>query len=172
LKRLLGKGPTPPKALSISPATASDIEQLSALPVKADWKSLLAQSNRTTFCLRAEDELLGFATGFVNEGKSATLDGVFVKPEWRRQYWGSTLLDALREQFENQDVSDIRAVLLNKEKSPEAFLRNIFWRPRAQILIPEEFPTFNSTLKKSWQNLREAFKKNVEEDLEIPRDIL
>ena len=111
-------------------------------------------------------------TGFVNEQGSATLDGVFVKPEWRRQYWGSTLLDALQEQFEGQGVSDVRAVLLVKEKRPAAFLRNIFWRPRAYILTPGEFPAFGFTLKKGWQNLREAFKKNVTDDLEIPRDML
>jgi hypothetical protein len=172
LKRILGKGQTLPRALTVSPAAASDVEQLSALPVKADWESLLSQSNRATLCLRAEDKLLGFATGFVNEGESATLDGVFVVPEWRRQYWGSTLLDALREHFESQGISDVRAVLLKKEKNPAAFLRNIFWRPRALILTPEETPTFGSALKKGWQNLREALKKNVEDDLEIPRDIL
>jgi membrane protease YdiL (CAAX protease family)/GNAT superfamily N-acetyltransferase len=172
LKRLLGKGQTLPEALTVSPATASDVEQLSTLSVKADWMTLLAQSNRTTLCLRAEDELLGFATGFVNEAESATLDGVFVVPEWRRQHWGSTLLDALREHLKSQGVSDVRAVLLKKEKSPAAFLRNIFWHPRAQILTPTEVPTFGSALKQGWRNLLEAFKKNPEGDLEIPRDIL
>jgi GNAT superfamily N-acetyltransferase len=172
LKRLLGKGQTLPEALTVSPATASDVEQLSTLSVKADWMTLLAQSNRTTLCLRAEDELLGFATGFVNEAESATLDGVFVVPEWRRQHWGSTLLDALRKHFESEGVSDIRTILLKKEKSPAAFLRNIFWHPRAQILTPTEVPTFGSALKQGWRNLLEAFKKNPEGDLEIPRDIL
>ncbi|MFL7869075.1 MAG: GNAT family N-acetyltransferase [Anaerolineales bacterium] len=172
LKRLLGKGQSLPDALTLSPATESDIDQLSALPVKADWKSLLAQSNRRTLCLRAGDELLGFVTGFVNDQDSATLDGVFIKPEWRRQYWGSTLLDALHEHFEEQGVSDIRAVLRVKDKRPATFLHNLFWRPHAQILTPGKIPTFGSMLKKGWQNLREALKKNVTDDLEIPRDIL
>jgi len=171
-QRLLGKERSLPVALTVSPASASDVEQLSALPVKADWESLLTQSNRTTLCLRAEGELLGFVTGFVNEGGSATLDGVFVVPKWRRQYWGSTQVDALREHFESQGVSDVRAVLLTKEKQPAAFLRNIFWRPRAQILTPADVPTFSSTLKKGWQNLREGLKKSAKDDeLEIPRDI-
>jgi len=172
LKRLLGKGQTLPGALTVSPATASDIERLAELPVKADWDALLVQPNRTTFCLRTEDELLGFATGSVNEQNIATLDGVFVVPGWRRQYWGSTLIVALREHFESQGVSDVRTVLLTEEKRRAAFLRNIFWRPRAQILTPAEFPNFGSMLKKGWRNLREAFKKNAEDDLEIPRDIL
>ena len=172
LQRLLGKERSLPVVLTVSPAADNDVQQLSAFPIKADWKSLLAQSNRATLCLRAEDELLGFATGFINEGGYVTLDGVYIKPEWRRQYWGSTLIDALREHFENQGVSDVRAVLLKKEKRPAAFLRNTFWRSRAQILTPGEFPTFGSTLKKGQRNLREAFKKNVTEDLEIPRDIL
>jgi len=172
LKRLLSKRRTLPEALTVSPAVESDIAQLSAFPVRADWESLLAQSNRTTLCLRAQDELLGFATGFINEQGSASLDGVYVTPEWRRQYWGSTLLDALREHFDDQGVSDAHAVLRLKERRPSDFLHNQFWRPRAQILTPEEFPTFSSTLRMGWQNLREAFKKNAEDDLEIPRDIL
>jgi membrane protease YdiL (CAAX protease family) len=171
LRQLPGKGRTFPKALTVSSATVSEVERLSALPVNADWNALLSQSNRTTFCLRAEEEVLGFVTGFVNEQGPATLDGVFIKPEWRRQYWGSTLLDTLREHFEDQGVSEIRAVLLVNEKHPAAFFRNTFWRLRAQILSPGEFPSFVSTLKKGWQNLREAFKKNVIDDLDIPRDI-
>ncbi|MGB7876586.1 MAG: GNAT family N-acetyltransferase [Anaerolineales bacterium] len=172
LKRLLGKEQSLPSALTVSPAAESDLAQLSDLPVEADWESLLGQSNRTTLCLRADDELLGFATGFINEQGSATLDGVFVKPEWRRQYWGSTLMDALREHYENEGVGDIRAVLFTDEKRPAAFLHNLFFRPRAQILTPEEFPYFIPTLKKGWQNLRAEFRKNAKEDaLEIPRDI-
>ena len=172
MNRLRGKGETLPEALTLSPATHSDIEQLAELPVKADWYALLTQSNRTTLCLRAQEELVGFATGFVNEQNAATLDGVFVIPEWRRQYWGSTLMNALREHFENAGATDIRAVLFTKEKKSSTFLHNLFFRPRAQILTSKEFPYFIPTLKKGWQNLREGFKKNIEDDeLEIPREI-
>ena len=172
LNRLRGKERTLPDALTLSPAARSDLEQLAELPVKADWEALLNQPKRTILCLRAETELVGFATGFVNEQNAATLDGVFVVSEWRRQYWGSTLMDALREHFENEGVTDVRAVLFTNEKKRATFLHNLFFRPRAQILTPEEFPHFSPTIRKGWQNLREGFKKNVEDaELEIPRDI-
>jgi hypothetical protein len=116
--------------------------------------------------------LVGFVTGFVDEKNSATLDGVYVKLEWRRQYWGSTLMDALREHFQNMSVTEVRTVLLTNEKHPAAFLHNLFWRPRAHILTPDEFPAFWPTLKQGWQNLREEFSKGTKEDeLEIPRDM-
>jgi hypothetical protein len=81
-------------------------------------------------------------------------------------------VDALREQFEQTGATDVRAVLFTKEKKSATFLHNLFFRTRAQILASEDFPYFIPTLKKGWQNLREGFKKNVEDDeLEIPRDI-
>ncbi len=172
LNRLRGKQRTLPEALTLSLAAESDLEQLTKLPVKADWEALLDQPNRTILCLRAETELVGLATGFVNEQNAATLDGVFVVPEWRRQYWGSTLMDALREHFESAGATDVRAVLFTKERKPATFLHNLFFRPRAQILTPEEFPYFIPALKKGWQNLREEFRKKATDDeLEIPRDI-
>lgn len=172
LKRLRGNVRTLPEAMAVSPTVESDIEQLSATPVKADWPVLLAQPNRTILCLRTKDEFVGFATGFVNEQGSATLDGVYIKPEWRRQYWGSTLVDALREQFKSAGATDVRAELLAKENRPAMFLHNLFWRARAQILTPEEFPFFIPTLKKGWQNLLEGLRKSAKDDeFEIPRDI-
>jgi len=171
VKRLLGKGRILPSAFSVSLVSESDLNQLSATPVKADWESLLRQPKRVMLCLRAGDELIGFATGFIDDHNVATLDGIFVQPEWRRQYWGSTLMDALREHFESAGVTEYRTVLFTKEKQPAAFLHNLFWRPRALILTPEEQPGFVSTLKKGWQNLREELrKKGMEEELEIPRD--
>jgi GNAT superfamily N-acetyltransferase len=172
LKRFLSKKTPLPEALTVSPAAGSDLQKLSALPPKADWATLLNQSNRTTLCLRAEDELIGFVTGFVDERNSATLDGVYVKPEWRRQYWGSTLMDTLREHFQGAGANEVRAVLFTKEKRPAAFLHNLFWRSRAQILTPDEFPAFAPRLKEGWQDLREEFRKSAMDDnFEIPRDI-
>jgi membrane protease YdiL (CAAX protease family) len=172
LKRLLGKGACLPEALTVSPAAESDIQGLSATPAKADWAALFNQPNRTTLCLRAEDELIGFVTGFVDERNSATLDGVYVKPEWRRQYWGSTLMDALREHFQGAGVTEVRAMLKPKERRPEAFLHNIFWRPRAQILTPEELPSFGYVLKERWQVFLEFLKKKRDDELQIPRDLM
>ncbi|MEW5939241.1 MAG: GNAT family N-acetyltransferase, partial [Chloroflexota bacterium] len=93
-KRLL-RLPSGPDALTLAPADSANLPALSALPVKADWPSLLADARRTILCLWNGEELVGFATGFTGEKNRAHVDGIYVVPRWRRQYWGATLLDAL-----------------------------------------------------------------------------
>ena len=172
LKQLLGRQSSLPEALTLSSAAGDDILKLAALPVKADWDALLAQSNRTTLCLHAEDELIGFVTGSVDEQKSVILDGVYITSKWRRQYWGSTLVDAFGKHLQSTDGIEIRTMLLSKEKEPAAFLSNQLWRTRARILTPEEFPLFVPKVKKGWQELLAGLKKKTQEvELEIPRDI-
>ncbi len=172
LMRLLGKQPPLPEALTLSFAADGDIPKLTALPVKADWDTLLNQSTRTTLCLRAGDELIGFVTGSEDEKNSAKLDGVYTTRKWRRGYCGSTLMNAFSEHLQSTGETEIRTMLLTKEKEPSAFLHNLFWRARAQILTPEEFPVFVPMLKKGWRELLAELKnKTPEIELEIPRDM-
>ena len=172
LKQILGKLPPLPDALTLSPAADADIPKLTAFPIKADWDVLLTQPNRTTLCLYAKDELIGFVTGLVDEQNSATLDGVYITPKWRRQYWGSTLMDAFSEHLQSTGEIEIRTILLTKEKEPAAFLSNLFWRTRAQVLTPEKVPVFVPMVKKGWRELLAGLKKKTPKaELEIPRDI-
>ena len=164
----------------LSPATESDLPKLSALPVKADWPLLLVQANRTILCLHGNDELIGFVTGYV-EKNSANIDGVYVIPQWRRQYWGAKLLDAIQEQFKDLGTDTNRSSLLPGEKQQMAFLHNLSWRPSAYILTPKAMPSFSTAVQQLKSDFRENLakwklwnKKNKPQgtEIEIPRDIL
>jgi hypothetical protein len=135
LKLRFSKSNPLPDSFSISPAAESDLPKFSAFPIKADWRALLAQPNRTILCLRENGELIGFSTGCV-ENNTADIDGVYVTPQWRRQYWGAKLLDVIQEHFKNLNVATQRSFILPNENKHMAFLHNLFWRPTVYVLTP------------------------------------
>jgi len=172
LRRLFGKKETLPASLILSSATPTHLPQFAALPVNADWSALLDQPNRTTLCLWAGEELVGFATGFADGQDIATMDGVYIQKKWRRQYWGATLQEALCEQFKEAGADEVRALLKPKEKQPAAFLHNLFWGTRVQVLVPENTPTFGIVIREGWQAFLDFLRKKEEQELQIPRNLL
>ncbi len=180
LKLRLTKSNSLPDSFSLSSAVEGDLPKLGAFPVTADWQALFLQTNRTILCLRAENELIGFATGYT-ENNTANIDGVYVTPQWRRQYWGAKLLDAIQEHFKNLGVETQRSFMLPNDKKQTAFLNNLFWRSSAYVLTPTTPPTFLTSIQQWKTDLREGFAKwkasfkkdkPQEIELEIPRDIL
>ena len=178
LTKRLRKQPESLNSLELAPACQADLAQLAALPVRADWPVLMQDAQRVILCLRSRDELVGFATGFVGAGNVGEVDGVYVVPGWRRQYWGATLLDGLNQHFKSLDVLESRSLVLTAERRPFAFLNNQSWSTRARILAPLEAPTFGGvfrnvlgSLRDEWQEFRHASKMDASEavELEIPR---
>ncbi|MCX6066937.1 MAG: GNAT family N-acetyltransferase [Chloroflexi bacterium] len=181
LAQSLGRLPKLPKSLSLAPASAADLPRLAALPVKADWPALFQQEKRIILCLSAGPELAGFATGFVDANNSGQVDGIYVTPRWQRQYWGTRLLQALQEDFQNLGVREFRAILPPIETKPVSFFESLFWKTRASVLAPGDPPTFSANLKEvkkrlktTWQNFRLSTPKDTVEtiELEIPRELL
>lgn len=178
LKLRFGKSSSLPDSLTLSPAAESDLQNLTALPIIADWSALLHQSNRVTLCLRNGNNLIGFATGF-SENDKATIDGVYVSPQWRRQYWGAKLLDAIQNQFKIQGIEAQRSFLLPNERKQMAFLHNLSWQPSAYVLTPKEKPEFESFVQefkleigKQWTRWVKKKKEQEDPELEIPRNLL
>jgi hypothetical protein len=171
IRRRLRNEPSISESLILSSLEKSDLEQLSALPIRADWQALVNQINRSILCLRSDVEIVGFVTGFIDEKKIGYVDGVFIKPEWQRQYWGSILMDAIQETLTTCGASEVRAVLRTDERRTRSFLHNIFWRDRILVLTRDESQqTFKSALKFLFRNLR---KERVgENELEFPRNLI
>jgi membrane protease YdiL (CAAX protease family) len=179
LKLRLSKSNSLPDSFFLLPAAESDLLKLRSFPVTADWQALLAQKNRTVFCLHGQDEIIGFSTGYI-ENNTAVIDGVYVAPQWRRQYWGAKLLEAIQWHFKDLGVETQRSFILPQENGHMAFLHNMFWRPSAYVLTPETPPIFSASalqlkikLHEKLINWRTFFKNNKsqENELEIPRDI-
>jgi GNAT superfamily N-acetyltransferase len=133
IRKRIRKETPAPENLILSHFEPSDLEQLSAFPVKADWAALSAQPDRVVLCLRAGEEILGFATGFVDDRKNGQIDGIYIQPRWRRQYWGAALLDAVQEELQNCGAVEVRVLLKPEENRSKAFIHNLFWRTRIQV---------------------------------------
>jgi len=171
IRRYLRNQPSSPENLVLSPLEKSDLEQLSALPVKADWQTLTEQKGRTTLCLHAETELAGFVTGCIDEKTFGYVDGVYVAPKWRRQYWGTTLLDAIHDELKMYGASEVRVTVKPGENRTRSFLHNQFWRTSIHMLTRDES---EQTFKTSMKKLFSGFKKEKpdEYELEIPRNLI
>jgi N-acetylglutamate synthase-like GNAT family acetyltransferase len=157
--------------LILSPLEKTDLVQLSAFPVKANWQELAEQVNRTTLCLRAETEIIGVVTGFVDDKLFGYVDGIYVIPKWRRQYWGTTLLDAIREELRNCGATEVRIAVTPGENRTRSFLHNLFWRTNLHILTQDETEqTFRAAVKNLTSDLRKE--KPGEFEAEIPRNLI
>jgi membrane protease YdiL (CAAX protease family) len=171
IRRYIRKSDLSPEKMTLSPFQESDLEQLSAFPVKADWVSLAGQVNRKILCLRVDEEIVGFVTGFIDDNHYSYVDGVFVAPKWRRQYWGATMLEAILEELKNNGAIDVRAAIKPTDNRTRSFLHNLFWRSGVQILTKDESEqTFKSAMKYLFRNFKKE--KPGEYELEIPRDLI
>ncbi len=170
IRRRVRKETPAPEDLVLSPFEPSDLEQLSALPVSADWTGLASQASRTLLCLHANAEVVGFATGYIDEKSMGYIDGVYVKPTWRRQYWGAALLDAIRMELKNCGATEVRVSVKSEEKLSRSFLHNLFWKTNIQILSQgDSKPAFTDVVRSLFNHVKTQ--KTVEMTLEIPRDL-
>lgn len=160
-----------PKHLILSPYEPSDLEALAVLPIKADWKILSTQANRTIACLRVGNDIVGFATGFTDEKRNGYVDGIYVHPSWRRQYRGAALLDVVQEDLIGCGALQVRVLVQPGENRSRAFFHNLFWHSSIQVLILDGSKAlFKEAIKDLLKGLRKE--KHGQSELEIPRDLL
>jgi GNAT superfamily N-acetyltransferase len=171
IRRRLRNEVPQPESLTLSPIDKSDIEQLSTLPVKADWRVLMNQANRIILGLHVNAEIVGFATGFVDDKHIGYVDGLYVTPNWRRQYWGATLLDAILQELRHCGAEEIRVSVKPNENRIRSFLHNLFWRAEIEIMARDDSEqTVKTAIKSLFRNLQEE--KIGKYDLEIPRNLM
>ena len=171
VRRYLGNKARTSENFTLSPLDQSEVERLSVLPIKTGWQALTNQSNRITLCLHVDTKIAGFVTGFIDEKKLGYVDGVFIARQWRRQYWGTNLLDAIYEDLKNSGASDVRIVIRSNDIRTKSFLHNLFWRTSVQILIKDNAqPDFKTAIKTLFNALRKE--KSDERDWEFPRNLI
>jgi hypothetical protein len=171
LRRYLRYEAPPPETFTLSALDPSDLGQLSTWPVKADWPALTEQVNRILYGLRAGTEMIGLVTGFVDEKNIGYIDGVYITPKWRRQYWGTTLLDAIHEDLKRCGAVEVRIAVRSAEHRTRSFLHNLFWRTGIQILTRNESElAFRTAIKTLFQELKKE--KHGDHEWEIPRNLI
>lgn len=171
MRRNLRNEPSSPESLTLSLLEKTDWVKLSILPVKVEWQILAEQANRVILCLRAGTEIIGFATGFVDDKAFGYVDGIYVTPKWRRQYWGATLLNAIHDELKNCGAAEVRIAVQPVERRTRSFFHNLFWRTSLHILTRDKSEqTFRSAIKSLTNDLRKE--KTSEHELEIPRSLI
>lgn len=169
LRRGLRTEPPIVEHLVISLFEDSDLRQLCGLPIKTDWHILSRQGNRTILCLRAGQEIVGVVTGYLDM-TMGHIDGIYVAPRWRRQYWGTRLLDAIEEELKTCGASEVRVLVRPNEHRARSFLHNQFWSTGVHVLTRVEK---KQSFKASMKNLLSELKKEKPGDyeLELPRNL-
>jgi membrane protease YdiL (CAAX protease family)/GNAT superfamily N-acetyltransferase len=136
----------------IVPAELSDREGLEALPAsEVDWSGLLDDPKAVVLCLKSEDAVVGAAAGRMTGETKGRVSTIFVDSAWRRRYWGSDLLVALREELRARGAETIRTQVDVENKTARRFLVSRLWTER-QIVF--QWPPKPRTLP-GWRELWE-----------------
>jgi len=131
----------------IAPATVTDLDQLKSLPVeRLDWHTRLGDPAAATVCLKSGAQIIGTATGSVQGEGLATVQSVFVAPEWRRQYWGTRMVEALSAQLKEKGAQKVEVQVPVKDRQPLSFWASQGWRATTQVLTEKPLPTFNNIM--------------------------
>lgn len=94
----------------ISPAGAADLPGLTALTQGGDWASVLASPDWSIYLLKAGTQVVGAAAGrWHGPAQPVELSFIYIAPGWRERYWGSRLLDALRQGMTERGASRVTA---------------------------------------------------------------
>lgn len=126
----------------ITPATSQDLANLGTLPVQSlDWEALVADPDQVIYCLKADEKILGCATGHL-EGQTGWIEAVYVSKEQRERYWGSALVDTVCEALYSQGAKDIRIAAPPHNHRALAFLNGLGWQPVEQIFEHSTWPDF------------------------------
>jgi ribosomal protein S18 acetylase RimI-like enzyme len=137
----------------ITSARTRDQEALEALPVSGvDWRALLEDPDGVVLCLRVDEGIIGAAAGRLVGDTEGTLSTVFVDPAWRRRYWGSDLLVALRAELRGRSAEVIRCEVDVENKTARRFLVSRLWN---EVRIVFQWPPKRQTLP----SLRELWEK-------------
>lgn len=134
----------------IRAGTAEDAGALAPLAVdEPTWRGWVATEDTVALCLEAGNALVGVAAAELQDDESAHLLALAVVPAWRRQYWGSELLLALRQACQARGVKSLEARTVTGNNACTQFFSAQQWAPVAKILRQ----TLEAPAPFSWRNL-------------------
>jgi ribosomal protein S18 acetylase RimI-like enzyme len=149
--RLRGGTPSVPLP-EVRLAVRGDREALAALPLDGlDWAALIDDPEAVVLCLQAAEHVVGVAAGQIapETGVQGQVLAVYVAPVWRRRYWGSELLDALRTYLQERGAEEVCVTVRTDDKIGMRFMSSQVWKPaRVTLSWPPSPPVLPS-----WQNL-------------------
>jgi ribosomal protein S18 acetylase RimI-like enzyme len=138
-----GREPARPRIVQ---ATTEDIPSLAALPIQwQDWETGFQLPERVTYCLKADEKVLGCAAGRL-EDQTGWIETIYVRKELREKYWGSALVEAVCSALQSRGAQNFRFVAPPHNHRAQAFLNGLGWRPVEQVFERGSWPTFQTLL--------------------------
>ena len=137
----------------IRPASAADLESLTALPVVGfDWEELVNDPAGAVLCLLGGGEPVGVAAGKVSADGVGRILAVYVDPSRRRRYWGSELVEELRRRLEELGARSVETLVSTDDKVELRFWISQGWK-RATVVFrwppqPLAFPSWRDVLRR------------------------
>jgi GNAT superfamily N-acetyltransferase len=134
----------------ITPVTERDLTGLSTLPVEdPDWTALLEDPTVALFCLKAAGEIIGVAVGRNPVEGVGEVSIVYVAPQWRRQYWGSALVDDLCAHLRKHGAQSVQTTVKTDDRIAVAFWASQGWEAHVKVFSH----TFAPPRQRSWREL-------------------
>jgi GNAT superfamily N-acetyltransferase len=136
--------------LEIAQATPADLARLSSLPiVDIDWTVVLSGPGAAVFCLKNDGDIVGASAGRIASRGMGEVLAVYVAPEWRRQYWGSALVDALCARLKELDAHSVETKVESDDQTAAAFWASQGWRPAIKVFSN----SFKPSGRRGWRDL-------------------
>jgi ribosomal protein S18 acetylase RimI-like enzyme len=138
-------------APQIDLATLEDVDRLTALAIKDTvWSTLLNDPSIVVVRATASPQIVGVAAGQIDENGMTKILTTYVDPQWRRQYFGSELIDRLTDILRERGAKSMQAAVETRDDRGVGFFASQGWRQRVRVysrsLLPEEKP-------KGWRNV-------------------
>jgi ribosomal protein S18 acetylase RimI-like enzyme len=144
-------------------ATVDDLHGLQGLPIEGvDWQTALTDPEAYVVCLRMGTEIAGVAIGRLNAEGTVEVRTVFVAPAWRREYWGSRLVDELMARMRGRGARSIQAAVPTKDTVAVAFWASQGWRQAVKVFSRPLVSPTTSTPKGFRERIRRILRKLAE----------
>jgi membrane protease YdiL (CAAX protease family) len=144
-------------------ATASDLSGLQALAIEdTDWSSWLDDPTRVTMCLKSDGKIIGAVMGCVLDDETVDITLVYIAPDWRRHYWGATLIDQFKIIARNGGVHDLQSTVDVKDDTGVAFWASQGWRPWHRVYSFKLVEEARPRPKRWWKRMGLKLEKRFE----------
>ncbi len=144
-------------------ATRVDLAGLQALAVpNADWPAWLDDPLRVSLCLKSGDRIIGAMTGRVLDDQTVDITLTYIAPDWRRQYWGTTLIDQFKVIARASELKDLQTIVESRDDTSIAFWASQSWKPRQRVYAVALVEEAKAAPRRWWKRLSIQLEKKLE----------
>lgn len=122
--------------IELTPDRLSDIEAFPIAPLSTPWADLLENPQIVKLGLFNQDQLIGLTLAEIQEKSphQASLTVLYIRSRWRRQYYGSRLLNQLSAHLSDRGITQLQVETNWRNQALQRFWNQQNWTIATQIL--------------------------------------